>query len=470
MRRLPARSLRSEHGQTAAEYIGMILVVAVIIGAIVTLGIGGTITQRIEDAICSITPGADCGEQRAADEEPCRIRSTISSDNLTVGLDIKVFSGGAGGERAVVKEEFDDGTARYTIVDKAALELALGTRGGTGPGIGGIGSSLTAALAAQGELHNASIFTTRTAQQTRDVDEALRNAGGVEGAIRGGENGLDTVANLPGAAIEGLAGLLGADIDIPDVPDIDGWLIDRVLGGVDLPEPDSVAIGGEIAAELTGSAEIDQGPSEVGAGAALRAARGGLHFTSGDRKGETEFYFQVSGSAGAELKSALLGEANAGAAGTLTLTLVVGANGLPKALRVNGLGTATALNEIGSELGLSAEDLRELAVDSDRSEGKSVEFSADLALDGRLGNAALDILRDTPRAGLGRTGADLAQLLLDNAAIEYGVYDATTRENTTGVNAVVASLTSENAVQVNVLDSLFRKAPGGSLQRIECAS
>ena len=59
--------LRSERGQTSAEYIGIILVVVALIGAIVVSGIGATITQRIDDAICSVT-GKSCGERRVAHE------------------------------------------------------------------------------------------------------------------------------------------------------------------------------------------------------------------------------------------------------------------------------------------------------------------------------------------------------------------------------------------------------------------
>ncbi|GGS88792.1 MULTISPECIES: hypothetical protein [Streptomyces] len=46
-----------DRGQTAFEYLGIILVVVVIIGAIVGTGIGQAITNKIKDQITAITAG-----------------------------------------------------------------------------------------------------------------------------------------------------------------------------------------------------------------------------------------------------------------------------------------------------------------------------------------------------------------------------------------------------------------------------
>ncbi|MEV6576825.1 hypothetical protein AB0M92_01510 [Streptomyces sp. NPDC051582] len=46
-----------DRGQTAFEYLGIILVVVVIIGAIVGTGIGQTITSKITTQIGAITAG-----------------------------------------------------------------------------------------------------------------------------------------------------------------------------------------------------------------------------------------------------------------------------------------------------------------------------------------------------------------------------------------------------------------------------
>ncbi|MFE2874774.1 hypothetical protein ACFXG6_26330 [Streptomyces roseus] len=46
-----------DRGQTAFEYLGIILVVVVIIGAIVGTGIGQSITNRIAAAVTAVTAG-----------------------------------------------------------------------------------------------------------------------------------------------------------------------------------------------------------------------------------------------------------------------------------------------------------------------------------------------------------------------------------------------------------------------------
>ncbi|MFI1780365.1 hypothetical protein [Streptomyces rubiginosohelvolus] len=49
------RYAATDRGQTAFEYLGIILVVVAIIGAIVATGIGGAISSRIEGLVNSIT-------------------------------------------------------------------------------------------------------------------------------------------------------------------------------------------------------------------------------------------------------------------------------------------------------------------------------------------------------------------------------------------------------------------------------
>jgi Flp pilus assembly pilin Flp len=52
-----AERAREQRGQTAAEYMGILLIVAVIIGAIATSGIGGKISDLIGGMIDSISSG-----------------------------------------------------------------------------------------------------------------------------------------------------------------------------------------------------------------------------------------------------------------------------------------------------------------------------------------------------------------------------------------------------------------------------
>ncbi|MEV7545246.1 hypothetical protein [Streptomyces sp. NPDC089915] len=55
--RIRKRYSNADRGQTAFEYLGIILVVVVIIGAIVGSGIGSEITKRIKEAVTNIKAG-----------------------------------------------------------------------------------------------------------------------------------------------------------------------------------------------------------------------------------------------------------------------------------------------------------------------------------------------------------------------------------------------------------------------------
>ncbi|WP_046779076.1 hypothetical protein [Streptomyces yangpuensis] len=55
--RLRDRHAQQDRGQTAFEYLGIILVVIVIVGAIVGSGVGSEITKRIKQAVTDIKAG-----------------------------------------------------------------------------------------------------------------------------------------------------------------------------------------------------------------------------------------------------------------------------------------------------------------------------------------------------------------------------------------------------------------------------
>lgn len=53
-----------EHGQTTAEYIGMVVVVGIVLAAVAASGIGASISATLTQAICSVT-GEDCAQEAA---------------------------------------------------------------------------------------------------------------------------------------------------------------------------------------------------------------------------------------------------------------------------------------------------------------------------------------------------------------------------------------------------------------------
>ena len=64
------RALRRTTGQTAAEYLGVLLVVAAIIAAVVTSTVGIDIARAISEKVCAIADGDDCAHQAAESVRP----------------------------------------------------------------------------------------------------------------------------------------------------------------------------------------------------------------------------------------------------------------------------------------------------------------------------------------------------------------------------------------------------------------
>ena len=66
-----ARRFRNEAGQTAAEYMGVLLVVSVIIAAVAGTGIGDTIAGKFDTLVENISVG-DNGKDAAKKAKECK--------------------------------------------------------------------------------------------------------------------------------------------------------------------------------------------------------------------------------------------------------------------------------------------------------------------------------------------------------------------------------------------------------------
>lgn len=123
--------LRREQGQTAAEYLGALLLVALIVAAVVSAGVPGAIADRVSSAICEIVqrPCADDAPpplrgmptQRDSDhdglldgEDPVPDGADVDGDGLTDGEEVALGSdpreADTDGDGTSDSDEFDAGT------------------------------------------------------------------------------------------------------------------------------------------------------------------------------------------------------------------------------------------------------------------------------------------------------------------------------------------------------------------------
>jgi hypothetical protein len=140
----------SERGQAGLEYVGVVLLVAVVLGAVAMVADGSGIAQAVDRqmlrALC-IVRGGDCDQDRAW----CPVATDRRRDIMAAR--ILVFR--VGTEETIVREERSDGTTAITVVygKEAGLEVGEGVRVGLSLGHGelGLGGELTAAAVASRE-------------------------------------------------------------------------------------------------------------------------------------------------------------------------------------------------------------------------------------------------------------------------------------------------------------------------------
>ena len=118
--------MRCERGQTAAEYLGALLVVSVVVAAIATTNLGAQITVSMQRLVCNIA-GQDCGAppENAAQldtdgdgvldgDDPVPNHGDIDGDGLTDGEEIALGSdpnvADTDGDGVSDGEEYENGT------------------------------------------------------------------------------------------------------------------------------------------------------------------------------------------------------------------------------------------------------------------------------------------------------------------------------------------------------------------------
>jgi hypothetical protein len=140
----------SDHGQAGLEYVGVILLVTAVLGAVALVADGSGIPQAVDHqilrALC-VVRGGDCEQDRA----PCPVTTDRRDD--TMSARILVFR--VGGDKTIIREERSDGTVAVTVAygEQAGLEVSGGAHLSVALGRGGLGlgGELTAAAVAARE-------------------------------------------------------------------------------------------------------------------------------------------------------------------------------------------------------------------------------------------------------------------------------------------------------------------------------
>ncbi|WDG28456.1 Tox-REase-5 domain-containing protein [Streptomyces sp. CA-278952] len=126
---------KRDRGQTALEYLGLVLIVVALIGALTVGGLGGRITEGLQSAICSLT-GSSCPVSPGSGSVEAGDRPGGGTGG---GTDGAADGGADGGTDGGTDEGADGGSTTTGGVTGGSTEGATGGEG-TG-GTGGTGST-----------------------------------------------------------------------------------------------------------------------------------------------------------------------------------------------------------------------------------------------------------------------------------------------------------------------------------------
>ena len=265
--------LAAERGQTAAESMGMLLLAALITGALVAAAVHTQIANQVSLLLCRIA-GGDCTAQQAAVDADCLVHSSTSKGGAAVTVAIVKV----GEESTLIKQVYADGRTVFTLLKNGtvAAELIAGAKARAGK----VGFDATASVSAGGKLEGARTYTFTDPQEAEEFEEQVREHGSFGQVARDAVEGFDPFG-------------------------VKDWALDTVVGedvdAGDLPEPDSEYVNAEVIATGDAKAIGNVIVADAGARALLNLAGGARIYTSGPDDGRIDLNIKIDGELAGQL-------------------------------------------------------------------------------------------------------------------------------------------------------------------------
>ena len=431
--RPPRLRLRCETGQSGADFMGMLLLVALVIAATVATNLHQQIATRTAELICQIA-GDQCegsGGESADGKPPATMCVTNSSSRGLAGA-VKVFFVEIGGGVEAIKEVRADGTVKITIKGNAKAGLEFGSPGGEFEG-GGVDADTPGgevSVAATGEYGRAWVFKNDD-EADEFVDKVKRKVTAI----------IDPTPNMPFTDDD-------ADIELPDHDET------TFAGGVEVDAKGSLG-GGSFDGGLSGA---------VGVGAIYNQDEDSPFY------GDKTYFFDISG--GGEVSGAGPLNLGLGADASVRLAVTYDRDGRPRKalvigqLDVTGTG-ALALEDKSKDLDDLVKGLKRVSAGGSSSVGGRAIFTADLDLHDPANLAAFNAFKDGRDPVTGEpvsrytAGADLFDRFNDDATLNARFYAVTNDDVSAGFDAGIFGVEGEYTSEDATLVDAFYRPPNG---------
>jgi len=404
--------MRGSWGQTTAEYMGTLLIVAAVLLAVSLTPVGDEIRKRAQEIICQIA-GVSCPQ----DPPPsaCVVSEQSASVSVNGNIDVRLVN---------IKLE---GGVEYVRQLRANGEVAITVKL---PVTGAVGPALKKALGLGAELDvNAGSGVTPA------VTFVLEDAAAADKF----EQQLTDSAIAIAAGPVG-AHLLGKDVDI-DIPPVESTSFEYTHGG-------EVSIGTE------GAGGYGNGSLELGNALGIKK-----NLTEGKpNSGDITAYYRIEGGLSGEAGLMLGQQAGGGLASDVVMAVIFDSSGKPKGLQVIATGSYEGQFQYGGrfrDLEGALEGLKGLDIKANAGEGQKIQLQLDLDLsDGDVANALLEFVQGVnPITGdpgnTAEAAAELGEALLDNGKAQIRTYDTSSTNAGAGVDLGVGGA----GIDINTSDS-----------------